>query len=74
MSMVRWNRNQLSNRSRRAAIYGAAWVSSCFAIAAFTVGASSCGGDGLAPPDTAKLEVASISIDLGSFPLERGFH
>jgi len=74
MSMVRWNRNQLSDRSRRAAIYGAAWVSSCFAIAAFTVGASSCGGDGLAPPDTAKLEVASISIDLGSFPLERGFH
>jgi alpha-tubulin suppressor-like RCC1 family protein len=74
MSMARESRSKLSDRSKRTAIFGAAWLSSCIGIAAFSLGASSCGGDGLAPPDTAKVEVASISIDVGSFALERGFH
>jgi alpha-tubulin suppressor-like RCC1 family protein len=64
----------MSGRSKRIAMCGAAWVSSCLAIAAFTLGAASCGGDGLAPQDTAKVEVRSISINSTSFSLERGFH
>jgi len=64
----------LSARSRRAAICGASWIASCIGLSAFAVTASSCGGDGLAPPDSTPVEVASISIVATSFTIERGFH
>jgi len=65
----------LSQRSRRTALFGAAWVVGAVGLSAFAVSASSCGGsEGLAPPDTTPVEVGSISIDVGSFAIERGFH
>src|SRR5436189_494218 len=74
MSIARRNHITLSGRSKRAAICGAAWIASCFGAAALAVTASACGGDGLAPPDSTPVEVASITIDASPFNIERGFH
>jgi alpha-tubulin suppressor-like RCC1 family protein len=74
MSIARRDQIKLSERSKRAAMGGAARLASSIFVGAFALGASSCGGDGLAPPDHSTVEVASISIDVGSFSIERGFH
>lgn len=74
MWSARRNRTVFPQPSKRAAICGGAWLAVCFGTSAFSLAASSCGGDGLAPVDTAKVEPASISIDAPSFAIERGFH
>jgi len=74
MSSARWSQIEVAKRSKQAVIRSAVGLTACIGFAAFGVAASSCGGDGLAPVDTAKVEPASISIDGGSFSLERGFH
>jgi len=72
---IAW-RNHITSwgHSKRTAVCGAVWIASCLSMTALTATASGCGGDGLAPPDSTPVEVASISIDGGAFNIERGFH
>jgi hypothetical protein len=75
MSNVRDNKTKSTERPNRAAIGAAASLGSCLFIALLGMSASSCGGDGLAPPDTGTVvEVSSITIETGNFAIERGFH
>src|SRR6266567_3058176 len=72
MSIAGPNHITLSGRSKRAAVCGA--VAACIAAGGLAATVTGCGGDGLAPPDSTPVEVSSISIDGGSFNIERGFH
>jgi alpha-tubulin suppressor-like RCC1 family protein len=74
MSIARLVLITSSQRSKQGPARGPAWLARVAGFVALTAAASSCGGDGLAGVDTPPIEVGSISIDVGSFEIERGFH